>query len=180
MGLVCSLSCAFFLPFGAGHAVTSAGRAPPGTRSAGPLGSRRCIPSSGPSRRTPSSALFTRQPLGRARDLSAEQLRQNQPTAPWLLPRMVRGWPGWHPPAPLNSFPALLCLACSRLPWRQAWLGAGPRGWAVAISLASPAHPARALVPGTCRQPPSPQGAQPFSGTSCAGHFHIHWISLGP
>lgn len=73
-------------PLQAGRSPGEAGRAPPGTRSAGPLGTRRSIHSSSSFEVDVSFALFTRQPLGQARDLSVEQLRQNQPRAPWLLP----------------------------------------------------------------------------------------------
>lgn len=190
MGLVCSLSCAFFLPFGAGHAVSAAGRAEPRGSRPGPSRHPQCWA-------TGHSAFHSLFQLFRGGHViclvhasatwsgqrSVRRAAETKPTQSPLAPSLNGVEVAWGgiPPASLNSFPALLCLPCSRLPWRQVWLGTGPSGWAVAISLASPAHThPMPQCPGICSPPPSPQGAQHFSGTPCAGHFHIHCISLGP
>ena len=76
--------------------------------------------------------------------------------------------------SPLHpSVPSQFSLCASHVPsshaGRPMWLGLSPH---TPGSAAHP-HPTQWCL-GVCGQPLSPQGGQHFSGTSCAGNFHVH------
>lgn len=120
--------------------------------------------------------LLTCQPLGRASDQSTGQPRQSRARAP--LAHSLRGtegiW-GWCPPCVTNPPPQ--CLAPSVRPLKQCGLGTGQRGWAVAISLASPST-YTPHAPGAWGDLPCPRMLSVYQVLT--GHFPIHSISWEP